>query len=381
MKIAVLYGKWCLTARGSLPFDGHRQDPRGLSGSELGFIRISQELAALGHDVTAYTVSPGEFDFEGVRIRQIDQAGEIDSSFDAAISINEPELLRGCKAKVRAVELWLNSFEYNAVGFEKHVDLWLSPSQGHLDMVMGSAHDVALGPDGPGALFTADPNNWVVLRLGCDPERYQDQGADKVPGRVVYCSSPDRGLHWLLQEWPAIKRAVPYATLKIFYRLQAWIDGFSDVAYSPPIEMLRARAVYVREALLRMSGPDWGITVCDSVSRERIEREMCEAEVLAYPCDTVRWSEGFSCTILEGCAARACPVILDCDALGDIYREACVVLPSHELAAWRDAVIRCLQDSDERQTVNAAARSFAERHTWRYHARRLTAEIYRVGKL
>jgi glycosyltransferase involved in cell wall biosynthesis len=373
MKIALLYGAFCLTFRGTLPFAGHRQDARGLTGSEYGFIRIAEELAALGHDVTAYTAS-AETEYNGIAIRPISAIGEIDSSFDAAVSINEPEALRDCKAKLKVCEQWLNSFDYCKLSFEKHVDLWLSPSQGHLDMVLGISHEVEIAPGKVGGYFKADAANWTVIPLGCDPERYPDTIA-KIPGRVVYCSSPDRGLHWLLQEWPAIKRAVSHATLKIFYRLQPWIDGFADVAYTPPIEMLRSRAVYIQECLLRMSGSDWGITVCDSVSREQIEREMCEAEVLAYPTDTVRWSEGFSCTTLEACAARACPIITDCDALGGIYKGACTVIPRGNWVEFRQAIIYALTTRPYAAAFNETARGFAEQHTWRLHAERLVAAI------
>ena len=100
---------------------------------------------------------------------------------------------------VTKTEQFLNSFDYAKVGFEKHVDLWCSPSRGHLDMILRETHEVELTPTSVGALFKADPKNWVVIPLGCDPERY-DLDIPKVLGRVVYCSSPDRGLHWLLQE-------------------------------------------------------------------------------------------------------------------------------------------------------------------------------------
>lgn len=373
MKIALLYGDWLLTFRGTLPLVGHRSDPRGLTGSEVGFIRTAQELAALGHEVTVYTVST-ETEYEGIQVRPLAAAKDIGPDTDAAVSFNVPDLLRDCRARVRVCEQWLNSFEYCKPGFEKHVDLWCSPSQGHLDMVLAEPHDVAITPNGPTELYTADPSNWVVIPLGCDPERYPVDSV-KTSGRVVYCSSPDRGLHLLLQEWPAIKRAVPHATLRIFYRLQAWIDGFSEMAYSPPIEELRSRAVYIQECLRRMSGTEWGITVLDSVSREQIEAEMCAAEVLAYPCSTTRWSEGFSCTILEGCAARACPVITDCDALGGIYMGHCPVFLRTDLAAWRDGAIEALGNEAYRGEWNARARAFAGMLTWRGHAEALAEAI------
>ena len=364
MKIALLYGRWCLSFRGSLDFEGYRDDPRGLTGSEYGFIRCAEELARLGHEVHIYSVGAGAQ--APLHMHSIDDAHEIDVSFDAAVSFNEPELLRDCKAKLRACQLWLNSFEYNKLGFDEHIDLWFSPSEAHRQMVLGQPHAVEVIHSGPRGYYRAKPEQWVTIPLGCDPQNYPE--TPKVSGRVIYASSPDRGLHLLLQEWPAIKRAVPHATLRIFYRLQAWINGFDNIGYSPAIEELRSRALYINEALRRMSGPDWGIEVCDSVSRARIEREMCEAEVLAYPCDTTRWSEGFSCAILEACAARACPVIFDTDALGEIYGGTAWVSARGNIEDWCMHVIMGLVNAQWRDDSNQDCRALAEKLTWTEHA-------------
>jgi glycosyltransferase involved in cell wall biosynthesis len=236
-------------------------------------------------------------------------------------------------------------------------------------MILGQAHDVGQTAGGVQGSWVPNPDNWEVVPLGCDPPDLSK--AEKMPGRVVYCSSPDRGLHLLLQEWPAIKRAVPHATLKIFYRLAPWLEQWHGVHYYPPIERQRARAHYIEEALRRM--PDHGIEVCDSVSRNQIQREMLAAEVMAYPCDTVRWTEGFSCSLLEGCAAQACPVTTDVDALGEIYGGVIPTLPKGEIGQWRETVIRALQDSKFRAEVNNQARSFAEKLTWEETARTLAS--------
>lgn len=381
MRIGITYGPMCLTHRGTLEFHGHRQDPRGLTGSEIGFIRICQELVRLGHDVTAFTQS-GESEYEGLKIRPLETRNE--SEFDVALSINEPETLRDMRAKVKACEQWLNSFDYCAADVGSLVDVWVSPSDAHREFMLSQGHDTRADGNGtPGTAFAPQADNWVAIPLGCDPERY-DGVAEKVPGRVVYCSSPDRGLHWVLQEWPYIKRAVPHATLKIFYRLKPWLDAFKPGGQSPrlwfrpelpeyfaPTEPLLARAHYIEQALKRMSGPEWGITVCDSVSREQIEREMCEAEVLAYPVDTVRWSEGFSCTILEGCAARACPVLWDCDAIGQVYGGACRMYPRGDLVNWRAGIIDALQVPEERMIFGVKTRALAEELTWKNHVAKL----------
>jgi glycosyltransferase involved in cell wall biosynthesis len=367
MRIAILYSPWCLSFRKTLDLDTWRTDPRGLSGSELCAIRLYQEFEAAGHDVVLYTHSQEHI--LGGTVRVWEKRGDYDEH-DLAISINYPDELREVKAKLRVCYQLVNGVEYCKAGVERFVDLWISPSEAHRDKFLNDPtwHRVEVTHENPTgkAQYVPSASQWEVVPLGCDPERYE--GFEKVPGRVVYCSSPDRGLHWLLQEWPAIRKAVPHASLRIFYRLKDWIAHFDTQPFFLPIEGQRNRALYIREALKRLEGH--GVEVFDSVNRETIEREMAQAEVLAYPCDTTRWSEGFSCTVLEACAARACPVITDCDALGSIYRDVARVVARGRWPgitwqeAWRTNVIDCLQDSERRSRINARAYEFAKELTW-----------------
>ncbi len=375
MKIALLYGAFCLSFRKTLDLEGHRSDPRGLSGSELCAVRLFQELQAAGHDVTMFTLtsSPSE------HWRPWEE--RTNEEYEAAISVNVPDDLRGMKAKVRVAYCLLNEFSFCKVGFENHVDLFASPSKSHMDQCLTNEawRKVEVSPAHPDGKAQWDPaaKLWAHVPLGCDPERYD--GFTKAPGRVVYCSSPDRGLHWLLEQWPAIRRAVPHANLRIFYRLRDWLRTFDGTPYFPPIEKQRARTLYVGEALRRLEGH--GVEVFDSVSRERIEREMAEAEVLAYPCDPANdYTEGFSVATLEGCAARACPVITDVDALGSIYGEAVPAVsrllqsrPWQE--AWRDNVIKCLLNETRRNNINDRAEALARSMTWTNTATKLMAAI------
>jgi glycosyltransferase involved in cell wall biosynthesis len=408
MRIALLYDPWLLSARGTLDLHGYRDDPRGMTGSEQCAVRLYEELSAMGHEVWPFWPGNG-----GAQ----PWAERADGSFDLAISINCPDGLRDVRAKYKCCYALLNDWTFAKVGFEQHVDLFASPSAPHLEQVMTNPAwrlvDTFECREGRGR-YEPDPTKWCVVPLGCDPERYQPycpnptcgggkpyvradrrdtgqlscdacglymvNGRGKVPGRVVYCSSPDRGLHWLLQEWPHIKRAVPHAHLRIFYRLQKWIDDLKraqqpDGSIFESVKPLWQRAVYIEEALRRMSDPKWGIEVRDSVSRATIEREMAEAEVLAYSCQTTAWSEGFSVTTLEACAGRACPVITDCDALGEVYADAAAILPVGNWEEWRATVIRALTDSAFRDTQNERAHAFALRHTWRNTAEQLMARI------
>jgi glycosyltransferase involved in cell wall biosynthesis len=386
MRVALAYGDWCLSFRKTLELTTARADPRGLSGSEYGYLRIAEELARMGHDVTAYTTSSDAGKtHEGVKVADI--AGPIEPC-DAFISINEPDLCRRAPAGAFRVCLqWVNDTSYCKAHVEDFVDLWCSPSAAHLAQFMTNPawHRVEVTGEHPNgkATYKPDPSKWAAVQLGCDPEKLGPHGSgpegmslprEKIPGRVIYCSSPDRGLHWLLQEWPAIRKAVPHAELRIFYRLEPWLRQWDTTPFYPAIEPLRQRAIYIEECLRRLKGH--GVTVLDSVSRETIEHEMSVAECLAYPANTTTWSEGFSCTIAEACAAQAAPVITDCDALGSVYASIDPVpMQGDWVPVWRDKVILVLTDSEFRADLNKRARALGESLTWRKTTDRLVKLI------
>lgn len=369
MKLALLLGKMSLGSRQSVDLATWRTTP-GMTGTDTGFVRIGEELERMGHDVLRYYPSSAD-------------GSTPCGHFDAALAFNEPDLLRGVIADVSVCVQYLNDWSYARAGFDRHVDLFFAASEAHVEMFRTRPgwQRVEVTQQNPNGVerYKFDPAKWHAVELGCDPDNYLVQYTDtfelppKIPGRVIYASSPDRGLHHLLQEWPKIRKAVPHAELHIFYRLEPWLRSFDTTPFYPPIEALRARANYVEEALRRM--PDMGIVVRDSVSKQEIEREMAVAEVLAYPCDTIRWSEGFSCTLLEACAAQACPVTLETDALPSVYGGVVPMVPRSEIGAWSDLVIRALRDEKWRWDVNAKCKAFAEKRTWKDTAMKMMGLI------
>jgi len=314
-------------------------DPR--TGSEIGWRRIVDGLVARGHVVG--TVTDDDMRASGC---------------DAVIAINEPDqLLLYPRAKLRVCMFWLNEFSFCKEGFDEHVDWYFSPSEAHRQKAIGD-------------WGAPKPGKWLTSRLGCDSPGVLARMDGRTPGRAVYCSSPDRGLHRVLESWPGIKRAVPHATLKVFYRLEPWLRGFDTTPYYPPIERNRTRALYIEEALKRMSGPEWGITVVDSIPRDQLQRELAQAEVFLHPCETLSWSEGFSCSTMEACAAGAAPIITDCDALGEVYAPLDPV-KTGDWVGWRERVIRALKDDKFREDLSKRAQRLASEHTWEAHVSRL----------
>lgn len=368
MKFGLAYGSFCIgNINNALQFDKLWDSPRGLTGSELSYIRIAQELSNLGHDVTLFTIINPEFNrvlnYDSIEIKNINEIN-VNEHWDAFCSWNETTpLVNVCPSSLRMVNLQINSIDHCPPGFDDLVDIWLSPSSAHRERMLLDSH--LFYKDGFPSFFKfQNVDKWEVLTNGCDVSSFD--ASSTVSGRVIWASSPDRGLHWLLKCWPMIKEKAPHAHLRIFYKLNEWLNNMESMGYYHPImgEQVK-RAIYIKECLKRLKNSD--VEVIGSVSRSRITREMSEAEVLAYSCDTVNWTEGFSVTTMEACASGTVPVVSCVDALGTIYGglESSVKAPvSKNLNDFTEKVVRALTDDNFRFKVVKQAMELSMQYQW-----------------
>lgn len=374
MKTALIFGPWNLAGRSNLDFSNLERDPRGMTGSELSAVRTAAELAKLGHQVELFIPSE-PCEWQGVRVRPCTELEAVDDTYDAAVSVNHPDYLRETRARIRACWHLLGSLEYCRPKIGEHVNLWIACSEGHRAM-LDQPHVLTAGLGKALETFRPNPADIVTIGLGCDPRRYQS--GIKRPGFCVYTSSPDRGLHWALQEWAAIRRAVPHATLQIFYRFAPWHALVGNLG-----DEQGRRARYIREALLRLR--NHGVVLRDAVSQDHLALQLSQAECLAYPCDPMQPTETFGCAVLEGMAARACPVITNADAFGQLYSGHVEMVDRDQpgwVAEWRERVIRVLKDEQFRADCNERAQAFAAKRTWADSARELEGAIRnRLGRM
>jgi glycosyltransferase involved in cell wall biosynthesis len=358
MKVGVILGAFSI---GTRPLDFWYNNiwdsARGLTGTDLCFVKTAQILAQRGHEVHLFTVhaQPAHKPdyWENVKIHSFeDRFSVIDDSFDGLISINEPDVFRGLTTKpVRIVWQMLNDFPFCQEGFDDFVDHWFGVCNQHTEFLKKQV---------------AKPEKWQTLPLGCSPEWYQDQ---RVPGRVIWCSSADRGLHVLLSQWPLIKKAVPHATLKIFYHFN--YSGLEDISphdkesHFHVVEMGN-RIRYIKYAIDKLK--NFGVEHVGSISREQMKKEFSEAAVFAFSCDTVAFSEGFSVSTLEAHASFTVPVITSQDCLGSIYQDSgAIIIPApvkDHLPDYTQAVIKSLLDTEYSNEIIKNCRNFAENHTW-----------------
>lgn len=373
MKIAVILGPFSIGPRPlDFWYNNIWDSSRGLTGTDLTTVMLSRELVLLGHDVSLFTVHAQENHkpqtWEGVKLFNLNECAVLNDSFDAFISINEPDVFRGLPSKpLKICWQFLNDFRYCQPGFDSYVDRWFGVCQQHVDYLKPTIPDI---------------RKWGILGLGCTPEWYTDQ---RVPGRVIWCSSADRGLHWLLQEWPKIKRAVPYASLRIFYHFSFGnienIEPDQSPAHAEFLKEMGQRVRYMKNSIERMKHLD--VEHVGSVSRERMKKEFNEACVLGFPCDTVCFSEGFSVTTMEAHASFTVPIITDKDCLGSVYQDSgAIIIPSpirDNISQFSDQVIRALVDQKFSNRIIDKCRVFAMQNSWSEIAQKMQ-NIIKEGK-
>lgn len=366
MRIAFLYGKFSL---GSRPFDfDHLYTARrGLTGSELSYLEYALAMKDRGHDVLLGVGQPIEpREWRGLEVRPLINPSLV-ADCDAVLAWNEPNLMRELpRGPLRVVNQQLNDFGYCEPGWEEHVDIVTSPSAHHLEFLRKQAPNVKA---------------WDVLPNGCEPTQYVGDDSKRIPGRVIWASSADRGLHRLLEAWPTIKSRVPHASLRCFYNFTK--NDFDEYEATskhvhPDLLEIAQRKRYIQYATQMLAGARWDVEHIGSVGREQMREEFERAVVLGYPCDTIRYTEGFSVTSMEACASGCLPVLTDIDSLGHIYGEAVPMVRldgkpfgAEHMPAFIDLVCRGLTDEAWRAENVAKSRALAAKHAWPVLAERL----------
>lgn len=339
--------------------------PRGLTGTDNSFVGYARAMAARGHEVTAYMVGHEACVVDGMAVQPFNSgigggggapSWALNDTFDAVLSWCEPDALRLAHPScVRLLNCQLNNFDAAHTRHEDCIDVYTAPSKSLAARL---------------AVMMRAPERFCVLPNGCDPSLYDLD--HKIPGRCIYASSPDRGLHVALHEWADVRRSVPDATLKIYYHsMQHWFDNIEDnrrTGYWTNQEHAW-RASMVRGLITQD-----GVEHVGSVSRVEMAKAYSEAMVLAYPCDTITYTEGFGVAVLEGSASGAVPVVSSEDAFGEVYGGTCPMVPPRawdHRREWAEMTIRCLTDEAYRSDWVKRGRALAAKHAWPVLAKKL----------
>jgi glycosyltransferase involved in cell wall biosynthesis len=234
-------------------------EARGLGGSETAAVRLAEELSGLGYVVTVY----GEMRQSAVWRNVIFRRHE---SFDplqeraAVICSRIPEVAdRPIAAAVRC--LWLHDIDCGSRLTPQRAEAFdhiLVLSEWH------KRHVAHRYPDLAGKLRQ--------IRNGVHLPYFKPLPWEERAPRVLYTSSPDRGLDVLLGLWPRVLEAVPDAEL-----WHAYSAVYDRVADSDPV------IAEHRERILKLSSVTDGVVKLGSLGQSELATLMCSSRVWAHP--------------------------------------------------------------------------------------------------
>jgi len=331
------------------PWNPTTVDQRGIGGSETMAMHMARLLAAKGHAVRLYGQCTPSMEgvFDGVEY--LDASRYQDVTCDIMISSRKPVAVDDqfrLNAKVRM--LWVHDVHCGQ----------------ELDFVRDLRFDRILCLSAWHKSFfercypRMNPDKVIQTRNGIDLRRFEGWET-RDTRRVVYSSSPDRGLAALLDMWPEIRARVPDASLHVYYGFGNW-EMFARMSDDQP--GLRKLA-HLRH--LATTSP--GVVFHDRVNQNELAREFMRSGVWAYPT----WFHETSCiTAMEAQAAGLNVVTSALAALNETvgehgklidwgrpeYDHSTDPLPEYR-AQFIEATVAALKDGAQ---PAAQARAFAE---------------------
>ena len=325
-------------------------EDRMLGGAETAMIYVSKGLARLGYNVTVFyshVDKPGVYD--GVKWVSAKQYNPHEC-YDVFISWDGADIFNyyPC-AHLKILELQCNHPKAKP---QHEIDWYTPKSEWHKGRICQYNENIL-------------PEHCYIMPNGVDLARYAKR-EKRIPGRIVWCSSPDRGLHHLLRMWPRIREQVPEATLHIFYEFEKNFEGRKWA-----MDYAAQNMWFIKTHLNQP-----GVTFRGGVGQKTLAREQMQAQLLVYPCDPPIPSEGFCITILECLAAGTPAIISDADCLPELWSQAAAMLPLPiNDDQWVATIVQFLRDEKLWKEYSRKGLKLAPTYSWERVVRRWDAFI------
>ncbi len=319
------------------PFDPISMTEGHLGGSEEAVVHLAEAMSRRGWRTTVFAPKPVRD--PAIHVMR-DVLWRLHTEFDPFAKTSHgrhilvwrnPQYAAQLRSQIQDPKVtvwnWLHDTNYNAS----------KEDYAKVDgtFVLSKAHGEILNQ-----LEGVDPACLNYVQNGIDPASFPELTdeieAQRKLRKVIYASSPDRGLVYLLRMWPDVRKEVPDATLDIFY---SW-DGFRKRVENDHQFARDHRALLDELESLVVKLFPLGVTYHGGVSHPELHEAYRRSSIWAYPTDFYE----ISCiSILKAQASGAYPIFFNYGALTETGLSGTEV-DSGNFEAFRDTLIYRLKN-------------------------------------
>lgn len=259
----------------------------------------------------------------------------------------------------------------------RRADIMAHPIKADKKIVI--VHDIWLSQDKKADLHPANVDKYVVLspwhkgfflehhsgipedkilvsRDGVDLSRFK-ASYKRDPGRMIYSSSPDRGLDVLLEVLPRIREQVPSASLHVFYGFANWEKVIRQRGREGEV-------AWMEDIKRHLDDP--GVVSRGRIGQDALAKEILKSDVWAYP--TYFW-ETFCMSSAEMMAAGTPIVTSDLAGLSTTVGSAGVLIPGESRSKeykdrFVDEVVKMMKDRDRWNMYSEKGKAKAATYQW-----------------
>jgi glycosyltransferase involved in cell wall biosynthesis len=326
-------------------FEGDSVETVPLGGMKKATIHMARELSKLGNAVSVFCDCKKEGLFTGVRYLNLRNMKDHLANDPADIFISEGEsqiFMHSLNSRINVLFSGLNPDQRVVIGKDaiKKIDHYFFVSRWQAEQTIKK--------------FRLDKNKVFITRNGYDPAFLAD-GIERIKYRMIYFSSPARGLDILVEIFPKIKKRFSSAELFVFsdYEFYGKPKGEGEKRYP--------------EIYKKMDQP--GIRSLGNIKHAELMRQLQMSYLMAYP---TRFHETSCMAAIEAQAAGTPPVTSRIAALPETieHGKTGVLIPGNPrtlLYKWRylRAIFDLFEDEAKWQALSEAGKKrMNEDFTW-----------------
>jgi glycosyltransferase involved in cell wall biosynthesis len=322
-------------------------DDGGIGGSETAAVCMARELVRAGNEVIVISECQREEILEGVRYVPYREAMSRIAEFacDVMIVSRQAEtVLSNWPSKVSF--LWVHDINVGGVSANLNnalvrFDKIFCLSNWHKNFFLQCYPQI-------------HPSTVIVTRNGIDVDRFKN-AHPKMGNKIIYSSSPDRGLENLLGMLPAIKAQVPDVELNVYYGFTTWLS----MAQSSGNAAFKQRALDL-EALLMKSVDEGNVKYHGRVGQKVLAKAFMESKLWTFPTN---FTETYCITAIEAQAAGCVPVTTYLAALAETIKHGITLQPPNTsdeyVRDFTNTVVNLLKNENERSKYAEDGRAYA----------------------